>query len=912
MLSYYHNDLISNLNLSTRTYNVLKREGIHTINDLLNLPQKEISKFKNLGKKSLDEIFFVIEQATSNKTPIYTQINEKTSHKAKSFISFDGNRYYDIPVEDLNLSVRAFNCLKKENIRYYSELICKSSEELINISNIGKNTVLELENVKSNTQITLFNDIKENERIIAESISINIFKLINEKFTVYPTELFESINQVCLRYVQEKEFYTVNLTILEDLNFILDLYQIKYIKSIFKKYILNLIIDNIYGCDYNYIIEKMPKYFNIFRFVNLILDDLISDNKIQLFNENKYIATFPSFIIGTKNILTEKEYNIIIQRTQGKTLEEVGTNFRLTRERIRQIEAKAINKLNQSKCLFKEDIYSDIFKRYLITQDEFFISFKNSQAYYYLSIRYNPSKSEFKYSKLPLEKILEDKQIPILFKRACEKAIFRNYAKIGKEYVPCTREDISNYILRTFSINEITFGEFRELYFSTLEDIGKENDPNLCLMDRGYENKLAASKNTLWKYGKKFRYYNIDLFDFTELFNTLNLYQYNNVEYSTQKLFKLHTELMKNYDIQDEYELHNLLKKICKKENYPTLKFKRMPNIEFGTADRDNQVMELLETLAPISNDDFAKEYENEYGVAKNTVLANYMTSFDKYFYNGIYKIDFPILSNSIVQRLKQLLINDFYMLENVRAIYKKEFPYLDKNLLNPFSLKSIGFRVYSNYAIKDNYNSATEYFNYLLTKDDITCTDNLPTEIKNLVCYTAQLYKLKADYEIIEFSPNNYIHFNKLKKFGITKDMLKCYCRDVLKFVGESRYFTLNSLRKDGFLHELDDLGFDEWFYTSILVEDKNNLSYQRIGGNKVMLKGKFNVLLEEFIEYIVYNQDTLYMDIYELSSFLKSYYNVSISPGKLVENIRNSSMFYDAISEKVYADYDIYYEEI
>lgn len=909
---YTYTDPINNLNLSTRVYNALKREGIDTINDLLNCPKEDILKFKNLGKKSLEEIFYIIDELNNNKALIYSEINTKEPRQIKSFIGFDGHKYNDIPIEELNLSVRAFNCLKTKKINYYSELLLKSTDELIDIPRMGNKSLLELENIKRNTALTLFSDIEDNKYITTETICSSIFRLINEKFNVNPAQLFEMLRPVCSRYVEDKENITDILLCLNDKIFLKNVYGVKYIQMVFKEYIFSIIKESIYGCEENYILEKMPLYFNNVDFVNLLLNDLLSNNEIELFNTDKYIAVYPSFVIGAKKILTDKEYEVFIQRTEGKTLKYIGKVVNVTRERIRQIEAKAIRKLNEKDSIFEEDIYSDIFNRYSISQEEFIIAFKNSQTYNYLALRYSPSKGQAKDSKLPLEQVLEDKNIPITFKRSCEKAIYRSYVQIAKEYVPCTRTDISNYVLRTFATDGITFDEFCELYLSILEDVGKHNDPKLSLMDHGYENRLAASKTVLWKYGKKFRYYNMELYDFTELLTSLKLNQYDNIEYSALKFFLLYPELMKNYDIRDEYELHNLLKKVCDKEKYPNVNFKRMPNIEFGKADRDNQVMDLLLSLAPISNYDFAKEYEHQYGVAANTVLANYMSSFDQYFYSGVYKIDFPALPDIIAQKLKHLLINDFYLLSAIRVIYKKEFPNSDKKLLNPFSLKSLGFKLYSNYAVKDKFSSATEYFNHLLTKDDITYIDNFPSEVKEIISYISQLHKLKADYEIIEFFPNKYINFRKLQQAGITKEMLRSYCNDVLNFVGESKYFTLCSLRKEGFSHELDDLGFDDWFYTSILVEDKNNFSYQRIGGNKVMLRGKFNVLLEEFLEFIVFSQDSLSIDIYELSGLLQSFYSVSVNIWKMIETIKNSTMFYDVVSEKIYADYDIYYEEI
>lgn len=47
---------IEELDLSVRSYNSLKRAGINTLNDLLAYSEDEMSKIRNLGKKSLKEI----------------------------------------------------------------------------------------------------------------------------------------------------------------------------------------------------------------------------------------------------------------------------------------------------------------------------------------------------------------------------------------------------------------------------------------------------------------------------------------------------------------------------------------------------------------------------------------------------------------------------------------------------------------------------------------------------------------------------------------------------------------------------------------------------------------------------------------------------------------------------------------
>ena len=47
---------IDDMDLSVRSYNSLKRAGIHTIEDLTKKSEDDLLKVRNLGRKSLDEV----------------------------------------------------------------------------------------------------------------------------------------------------------------------------------------------------------------------------------------------------------------------------------------------------------------------------------------------------------------------------------------------------------------------------------------------------------------------------------------------------------------------------------------------------------------------------------------------------------------------------------------------------------------------------------------------------------------------------------------------------------------------------------------------------------------------------------------------------------------------------------------
>ena len=75
------------------------------------------------------------------------------------------------PVDDLELTVRAANCLKAENIYYIGDLVQRSENDLLKTPNLGKKSLTEIKSILSQKGLGLgmiiegwqnadFNDVK--------------------------------------------------------------------------------------------------------------------------------------------------------------------------------------------------------------------------------------------------------------------------------------------------------------------------------------------------------------------------------------------------------------------------------------------------------------------------------------------------------------------------------------------------------------------------------------------------------------------------------------------------------------------------------------------------------------------------------------------------------------------------------
>ena len=116
--------------------------------------------------------------------------------------------------------------------------------------------------------------------------------------------------------------------------------------------------------------------------------------------------------------------------------------------------------------------------------------------------------------------------------------------------------------------------------------------------------------------------------------------------------------------------------------------------------------------------------------------------------------------------------------------------------------------------------------------------------------------------------------------------------------------------MKKHGFSHELFELGFDDYFYESVLRYSSQVKSFYAGIGSTYIFNENDNIDIRNMLETIILKNGS--MDIYDMIDYLKYEYGIVVEKYKLAEWARESNLYYSDTMEKIYTDYDEFYEEI
>ena len=593
-------------------------------------------------------------------------------------------------------------------------------------------------------------------------------------------------------------------------------------------------------------------------------------------------------------------------------LDQIGKEVGLSRERIRQITEKAKRELIRWYCVFDEDYYVYLYENYSIDKNIWINDIGVSEkTYLYLEKCYSSDNSK----KKSMETALDDDNVSVSLKYKIIDAINKKKVEIdGLMFVP-NRGVIEDYIIYKYCQDDIVFDDFCNLYNKILRDNGVPENPEIYYTEevrRSRNNRLSESHKILWKTGMRFRYYDVDGKDYQELLDTIGIYSYHNTGLSTLYWINNYPDIMEKYDIRDQYELHNLLKKIIPEGSVNGIHFERMPGITFGSFDRAQMVYELMCTYSPISSDELAEVFYNEYGYDKGSCQANYFKGIRQYYHNGVYSVDFKSIPADRVATFINALNEDLYFDNEVRDIYKSIYPDADPEEINPRSMQEIGFTAYSKYYLKNKWPSLAEFFRYLLTKDELFNYSAYNKRYGYIQLYTGTMHDLRASFDLFILDDGTALSIDRLAKANISKQDIRDYCEAVDQYAGDSYFFTLRSLAKAGFEAPLENLGFDDSFYERIL-EICGRFNASHCENVMVFAKGEGtkNFTKKDFVLSVVSKFRSITID--DLVDYIADEYGIRFKERfRLTELFANTDVYYDQIMDTVYANKEVYYDEL
>lgn len=919
------------LGLSARTSNCLKRANIIFISELMELTEADMASFKNMGAKSMQELLNVqnsikgdfdiwdIKYACQEVKKIDVDIKddliinrvfpEAIGKKVVSTEFIDENdRICEDGIENARavLSVRTINCMFKNNILNFQDLLPMKYQDVISIDSMGAKSINELvEYLKKHIRVSYDESSLEKKATILDIYNA-LEKNILEEMPNFEIHLFADtikellyINDSLLGLEDDSE-----KVILSD-EFQEKVINTKRVQEVFETYFLSMFISSTIVIDLSILSSRVPTLLMQPGLVELIVGSLLKKNKIEEYN-NGYRRRL-LYLNDWIKTLKENQKVAVELRLEGKTLEECGKILGVTRERVRQLVSKAFRLKN---VYLREDDFKYWYCEYDLDAEMMKMIFDVDEvAYRYYGIA-------FKRGTKSLDDISDDKNLTIHYYTNYQKYVNRNSIIVGNEYVPCKREKLCQKLAQFMCTNtSMSFEEFYGYYLQLLKKNGLEKNERLLFpTERAFEARLQDSPYVLMKYGRKMRYYPIEEYDIEELVNGLHLGQYYNLEISALKIFRDSSELMEEYNLIDEYELHNLLKKtenIWNLNNKYNVVLTRMPFLAFGEVDRAKQTEHLLFQVAPVTAEEFGEFYEMEYGVLARTAMANMIPYVNVYYHNGILSVDQPALLPEEVEYMKSLLTEDLYFIDDINEMYVRKFSDENQIRMNSKSFKELGYRVYANYLIKDSYSSAVNYFTQKLLENKSFDLKTYDTRLAYVQVFNTVLDKLRSNYDLLECGDKEYItyeHFSNVEP-EMTKESLMLYVDEAVAYSNGAQFFTIKYLKNHGFRSSLHELGFLDWFNAALLKNSKR-IRFIRAGGEILFYQKINQATCVDFLRYIL--TDKVKMDIIDFLQFIEKEYGIRFSKEKVTWIIKDTEMYYDSTMEKIYKSKEYFYEEI
>ncbi|MCF0260808.1 MAG: hypothetical protein HUJ54_13195 [Erysipelotrichaceae bacterium] len=586
--------------------------------------------------------------------------------------------------------------------------------------------------------------------------------------------------------------------------------------------------------------------------------------------------------------LPERAGRILWRRLNDETLESIANDYGITRERVRQIQNKYFNQTVQ----IYPDHFSFMVQKYGVDKGGLkSIASLSDQEAEYLLLKYRQD-SEV----LPIHDMITDDALPEGFRKKVLNYTRKDMVLINGKFVPKKRQEIVSQLFK-YETRQLSIDEILQ---RTADAFEQNNIPhNFYENRRAFKAWVENQTDFIVVQGEKARYYRLDELNVEYLVKQLRLDEYHNVILSVRLFFDENPELMKEFNILDEYELHYILRNTQDRwnpDNIKNLTFGRMPTLEFGKGNVVQQIQSLVEETGLMIPQKIAAVYEEKYGVRQQTFLGNNNNILTALQRNMHYQPYF--LSDHQKNYLREHMTSEFLLDSDIKNICSSCTERIDFKKLNWKIYEDLGYRKFSGYAISSKWKTSREFFTHLFTSERQLDLRSLPADLGKLNNGSNIKFQLLRDFKIFQADEQTLINEKEFKFLypGITPQDLRDFAHRALKFGSRFEFFTVEFLRKNGF--EIDEKlsVLTDWQLGAVL-RLYVAYGYTQTSGTFLFSVKVPQVTTASLVEYLMHHSSV--DNFHSLNQVLEKDYGIYLSPEKLREltfkiKLHNSQIYF------------------
>ncbi len=871
---------VEQLQISTRTSNMLHRMGIHFFDEMIEIPIENFAEHSNIGAKSLEELKNVIANADSIIKDAAEKLSDKSCIENDTTIMFTVEQLDEMSqhsIDELGLSNRSYTRLQGKGYLTIDKVAQLSEVDFSQIKGLGQKSVIEIkeyinrwiqENISCKSD-SLPGNIDPSIKILLQRIVVDLNPIVH----LYWKQLFDYINEAgVLDQIQSNNYEGVLKTVL----------LLPAIQNTIKNFLTSISNQGVIPEN------TMSSELSTLTFQPILLVDTALETGILTRCEDAFLISRDTFLEGFDKVCdpNDRASQILRFRIEGKTLQDIGEEFDLTRERVRQITIKLIRKFP----LFFEDYFSTLYQYFSLSKCEFCRIFPEitEEGYEYLSLRYRRGKTTLTNDSLA--------KYRGLWKSQLTEYLHEKEESDAKKAV--SKNEMIMRVLISNSDNSLSSDEFVDEYYRYIQ---KKRYPvdRLKINIRTVVNYLRNTKGIVFDCDNKVRYCDADPHIIWE---KIDFTLYKNMVVSSELIFRDYQDVMEELDIRDGYELFYVIKSSLSMWNaklFP-IHCRRVPVMVLGDVSEKTQAIKLLKEISPVAFLDYYEAYEERFGIRSaqgNPVISNALS---KYYVNGQYSIDVPAIDKkdvpSVLTALKE---KPMWFIEDIEDLFDRVCMYTTHDAINTAAFRRIGYILHTSYAYDASYGTTLKFFDEMVFSKDIIDLSTLDRRMLNLGMFITALDKKKKSLEYVETAPKILMSQVKIKEvYGLSVDEMR-EIQSTMSVFYQRLFFNGRSIwREVEDLPLIQKLQGNDWMLTCIMRQQEGISSLPVSGGIILSLESS-SLSLSRICEWFASLYGT--MSINNLEKEINKTFGTRIPASKLAEKLKASGLWDKVVTDSM-----------